>query len=129
MVRASSDTRAGKDVLRPSDPSHLHRLFFLHRFFFFFNDTATTEIYTLSLHDALPIYSRCLRPGAMNRPPSSSRARYSLPSPASRDIGIAHSCTRPWESAHLSSRPQPLPWASRVSATTSSRPQMVRRSP
>src|SRR2546425_12126030 len=26
-------------------------------FFFFFNDTATTEIYTLSLHDALPICS------------------------------------------------------------------------
>src|SRR3712207_7034450 len=26
--------------------------------FFFFNDTATTEIYTLSLHDALPIYGR-----------------------------------------------------------------------
>src|SRR5256885_9880893 len=26
-------------------------------YFFFFNDTATTEIYTLSLHDALPIYS------------------------------------------------------------------------
>src|SRR2546428_11308684 len=28
--------------------------------FFFFNDTATTEIYTLSLHDALPIYNRPL---------------------------------------------------------------------
>src|SRR5438132_5378156 len=27
----------------------------LHLFFFFFNDTATTQIYTLSLHDALPI--------------------------------------------------------------------------
>src|SRR5256885_16711797 len=27
-----------------------------HSFFFFFNDTATTEIYTLSLHDALPIF-------------------------------------------------------------------------
>src|SRR5258707_14932436 len=27
-------------------------------FFFFFNDTATTEIYTLSLHDALPIYTQ-----------------------------------------------------------------------
>src|SRR2546430_4357580 len=27
-------------------------------FFFFFNDTATTEIYTLSLHDALPIYDQ-----------------------------------------------------------------------
>src|SRR6266536_6210230 len=25
-------------------------------FFFFFNDTATTEIYTLSLHDALPVW-------------------------------------------------------------------------
>src|SRR6266851_8865626 len=34
-------------------------LFFFHfllPFFFFFNDTATTEIYTLSLHDALPIW-------------------------------------------------------------------------
>src|SRR3990170_8479237 len=31
----------------------LQRFFF---FFFFFNDTATTEIYTLSLHDALPIW-------------------------------------------------------------------------
>src|SRR5216683_5919525 len=35
-----------------------------HYFFFFFNDTATTEIYTLSLHDALPI-SRA--PGARAR--------------------------------------------------------------
>src|ERR1022692_2953853 len=30
-------------------------------FFFFFNDTATTEIYTLSLHDALPIFCLFLR--------------------------------------------------------------------
>src|SRR5258706_5724938 len=30
---------------------------FYFSFFFFFNDTATTEIYTLSLHDALPIWS------------------------------------------------------------------------
>src|SRR6267142_298534 len=29
----------------------------LYTLYFFFNDTATTEIYTLSLHDALPIYS------------------------------------------------------------------------
>src|SRR2546422_11480222 len=29
---------------------------FFYLFFFFFNDTATTEIYTLSLHDALPIF-------------------------------------------------------------------------
>ena len=31
-------------------------LFFFCFLFFFFNDTATTEIYTLSLHDALPIF-------------------------------------------------------------------------
>src|SRR2546430_5975014 len=30
----------------------------IHFIFFFFNDTATTEIYTLSLHDALPISER-----------------------------------------------------------------------
>src|SRR2546430_5995212 len=30
-------------------------------FFFFFNDTATTEIYTLSLHDALPIFKSFFR--------------------------------------------------------------------
>src|SRR5208282_6740986 len=39
----------------------LSSFFFLicfHFFFFFFNDTATTEIYTLSLHDALPIFAR-----------------------------------------------------------------------
>src|SRR2546422_7648640 len=35
-------------------------------FFFFFNDTATTEIYTLSLHDALPISRR--RPRLRVRP-------------------------------------------------------------
>src|SRR5256885_15015238 len=38
-------------------------------FFFFFNDTATTEIYTLSLHDALPIS----RPPTWN--PAGPRAR------------------------------------------------------
>src|SRR2546426_8687610 len=46
-------------------------------FFFFFNDTATTEIYTLSLHDALPI---CLRPdrdapGIARRLPAQSQLR------------------------------------------------------
>src|SRR6266478_7081574 len=37
-------------------------LSFLIFFFFFFNDTATTEIYTLSLHDALPISTPRRRP-------------------------------------------------------------------
>src|SRR5229473_123910 len=37
---------------------------FVSIFFFFFNDTATTEIYTLSLHDALPIYDDAVEPPA-----------------------------------------------------------------
>src|SRR5256885_11274770 len=37
-------------------------------FFFFFNDTATTEIYTLSLHDALPISSRSSPSTAASEP-------------------------------------------------------------
>src|SRR6266487_55214 len=36
--------------------------------FFFFNDTATTEIYTLSLHDALPIFLRDVETPAFHRP-------------------------------------------------------------
>src|SRR3989337_3591423 len=42
-------------------------------FFFFFNDTATTEIYTLSLHDALPISAQShhgVRPLLGKYPPS-----------------------------------------------------------
>src|SRR2546422_2081598 len=39
----------------------------LSSFFFFFNDTATTEIYTLSLHDALPICADLLRPEAAEK--------------------------------------------------------------
>src|SRR2546429_7384543 len=38
--------------------------------FFFFNDTATTEIYTLSLHDALPISRRARRAAARASSPS-----------------------------------------------------------
>src|SRR5256885_13359550 len=45
-------------------------------FFFFFNDTATTEIYTLSLHDALPI-SRARAAGARCGPGRRGRAAQS----------------------------------------------------
>src|SRR3712207_7956419 len=50
-------------------------------FFFFFNDTATTEIYTLSLHDALPIsaappsWPRSSRSSPGRRPRTGGRAR------------------------------------------------------
>src|SRR6201985_3931263 len=64
--------------------SHTHVLFF-------FNDTATTEIYTLSLHDALPIYwpgtpvsagpaSRSLTAAAASRDRKSTRLNSSHPS-------------------------------------------------
>src|SRR5438132_5117936 len=36
--------------------------------FFFFNDTATTEIYTLSLHDALPIYAQEVEEALVTHP-------------------------------------------------------------
>src|SRR2546425_6458036 len=39
-------------------------------FFFFFNDTATTEIYTLSLHDALPISCGAMALWSHGRPPA-----------------------------------------------------------
>src|SRR5450432_4873846 len=40
---------------------HVYTFSLLFSSFFFFNDTATTEIYTLSLHDALPIFQRMRR--------------------------------------------------------------------
>src|SRR5205809_4348971 len=45
-------------------------------FFFFFHDTATPELYTLSLHDALPIYPAELRNDAA---PPARRRRLHLP--------------------------------------------------
>src|SRR2546422_5159360 len=47
-------------------------------FFFFFNDTATTEIYTLSLHDALPI-SRVVAPPDRARAPAIAAVRRDHP--------------------------------------------------
>src|SRR3712207_7702565 len=48
---------------------------------FFFNDTATTEIYTLSLHDALPIWSRTSSPSTTRTAPS-HRFTVGAPSPS-----------------------------------------------
>src|SRR5438874_3146905 len=52
-------------------------------FFFFFNDTATTKIYTLSLHDALPISSKitCRRSDVMSKGKKRSGARPGRPQP------------------------------------------------
>src|SRR3712207_8361798 len=69
--------------------------------YFFFNDTATTEIYTLSLHDALPIYraraappaawwavarrDRSPRPRGRMRPPNRRASRGRVPAPRSEE--------------------------------------------
>src|SRR3712207_6397411 len=65
--------------------------------FFFFNDTATTEIYTLSLHDALPIYDLfaalaiyCLSMGSVT---SYARARAESLGMQPK-VGIAEPATR-----------------------------------
>src|SRR3712207_6956834 len=57
--------------------------------FFFFNDTATTEIYTLSLHDALPIYSEVPLPVSRRK-----RRRHSSFAPKRRPKCLAAWPTR-----------------------------------
>src|SRR3712207_7172711 len=52
--------------------------------FFFFNDTATTEIYTLSLHDALPICSRRTSGGVAGFRAASARKEETLSRASSR---------------------------------------------
>src|SRR5258707_8436449 len=52
--------------------------------FFFFNDTATTEIYTLSLHDALPISDRFSRLPTDLQPRTGRDAPASFPFPQDR---------------------------------------------
>src|SRR5256885_9945794 len=60
---------------------YVHSLFILRFsflisfFFFFFNDTATTEIYTLSLHDALPISAHLVGRHVADRADDDSRER------------------------------------------------------
>src|SRR3712207_7640549 len=55
--------------------------------FFFFNDTATTEIYTLSLHDALPISMRAQARASVTAPWSLG----SIPKAGRKQVGTGHS--------------------------------------
>src|SRR2546429_1887273 len=75
-----------------------HLLIYITIFFFFFNDTATTEIYTLSLHDALPISPSHRSPGVRGRARhrrASARARMLDPAPPSEaHRGVDRKSTR-----------------------------------
>src|SRR5258708_30949919 len=68
-------------------------------FLFFFNDTATTEIYTLSLHDALPI-SR-VRPAraSLSLRCFSPTTRWPSTSNSSQNIGCGKPCPQTWVSS------------------------------
>src|SRR2546430_13117041 len=60
--------------------------------FFFFNDTATTEIYTLSLHDALPISAfPAASPSTGTAPPPTAPSRSTLPDRKSTRLNSSHS--------------------------------------
>src|SRR2546430_7870236 len=86
--------------------------------FFFFNDTATTEIYTLSLHDALPISARALhghrgrdRPDGADRglrAATGGRGRGALAA-GGRHAGADRRQRLGGAAAALPSRPEPLP--------------------
>src|SRR5690349_22850655 len=76
--------------------------------FFFFNDTATTEIYTLSLHDALPISgTSAWRSGGSRRsrtsaaPPPAARSRRWAPRRARRAARCADRKSTRLNSSHV----------------------------
>src|SRR2546421_4455942 len=79
-------------------------------FLFFFNDTATTEIYTLSLHDALPIYSTSCSPTAREFPAPRLSNETPTPtststcSPATRSSIFMASTSPGWRSYSRSTR-------------------------
>src|SRR5258708_31753560 len=70
-------------------------------FFFFFNDTATTEIYTLSLHDALPIWFSCASVA-----PTTPGGRWTRPARSIRSR-VTHSALRARSEEHTSELQSP----------------------
>src|SRR2546426_5681634 len=109
--------------------------------FFFFNDTATTEIYTLSLHDALPIsraVDRCER--LLQRAAAAVRAmervvqrggqrRVRLPGVAAAD-GLVHRAPRPDEAlVRLRVRGEPLVLCPRAGCAPTGLPRHEHRRP
>src|SRR2546430_15521029 len=111
--------------------------------FFFFNDTATTEIYTLSLHDALPIYTakaapssapepRRLapptRPGATRR--SGNGSRPTNASPKTTTTKPATACTRvEFSETALPTRPAPAPSATKSTVKPATNGRLARKTP
>src|SRR6266511_2199979 len=79
VLEVHVERHASMRASRPGRSSIRKRCHQLRHYIFFFNDTATTEIYTLSLHDALPISRRWLphlrsRAGNSQSPPLGGRS-------------------------------------------------------
>src|SRR5437667_10911484 len=66
-------------MLYPVSSNYYVPLLLSTSFFFFFNDTATTEIYTLSLHDALPISDRPVAGARCGHPPGALPQQRGVP--------------------------------------------------
>src|SRR3712207_9286909 len=74
------------------------------RTFFFFNDTATTEIYTLSLHDALPISATTATTPPVRSPTSKRCSRPRTSSPSTRSSGPRRTSRSEEHTSELQSR-------------------------
>src|SRR5437899_12847028 len=82
-------------------PTLHYSLFIVFVLIFIFNDTATPEIYTLSLHDALPIsVTQFCRKLAAERPLKDIRDEYNYP----KKKGIKDECSRLLEASTMKSR-------------------------
>src|SRR6266700_1803703 len=97
----------------------------IHTIFFFFNDTATTEIYTLSLHDALPISPPRLARTPLPLMPCGSASMFSCRAvvwPSMRNARVGNQGPPPWcaflivrsDDAHSSEKENiPMKWITR----------------
>src|SRR6266851_3607290 len=104
-------------------------------FIFFFNDTATTEIYTLSLHDALPIFAGLGRVdladahGSGHQQQSDEDRKSTRLNSSHITSSYAVFCLKKKNSRALSTSRRATPAANRPSRTVSSRASLIRPSP
>ena len=105
-------------------------------YFFFFNDTATTEIYTLSLHDALPIWLRYFVLSEFYVTLSSSRQllgtmravmQHDLSAGCKRLLGIGRAHV--WTPVTATSRMPSSAWKKKKNTTKQNKTKKIRQSP
>src|SRR5256885_7420805 len=102
----------------------------MYPFFFFFNDTATTEIYTLSLHDALPICDK-LEPRpvvGMHEGGACDEPRYPrVPEQHPAEIVIDRVDAEPFGRDPCNGAPGPITWSTHCRSYRSGRAEPRRK--